>query len=86
VLCGVQVDEVFDFGPPVTEAEAEERAGMLTAAIASAPILRDVSIDLPRLLLAAQGVFGARDGGMAVARGAGHALHHACRHGSSRRG
>jgi hypothetical protein len=44
VLCGMRRIDVFDFGPPVTEAEAEECNNLLTAAIASAPILRDMSI------------------------------------------
>jgi hypothetical protein len=63
VLCGMNVDEVFDFGPPVTEVEAEESAGMLTAVIANAPILRDMSIDgLRGSFLLRKGVLGARDG------------------------
>jgi hypothetical protein len=63
VLCGMAVDEVFDFGPPVTEAEAEEGAGMLTAVIANAPVLRDMSIDGFRgSFLLRKGVLGTRDG------------------------
>jgi hypothetical protein len=63
VLCGMKVDEVFDFGPPVTEAEAEEGAGMLTAVIANAPILKNMSIDGFRgSFLLRKGVLGARDG------------------------
>ncbi|APR88495.1 hypothetical protein A7982_13844 [Minicystis rosea] len=44
VLSGLRMTEVFDFGPPVTEAEAEECHHLLTAAIASAPILGEMSI------------------------------------------
>ncbi|HTN82180.1 MAG TPA: contractile injection system tape measure protein [Sorangium sp.] len=44
VLSGMRMTEVFDFGPPVTEAEAEECVHLLTAAIASAPILGEMSI------------------------------------------
>ncbi|WP_437963927.1 contractile injection system tape measure protein [Sorangium sp. So ce260] len=44
VLSGMAMTEVFDFGPPVTEAEAEECVHLLTAAIASAPILGEMSI------------------------------------------
>ncbi len=31
VLCGMELDEVFDFGPPLEEAEAEECSNLLTA-------------------------------------------------------
>lgn len=44
VLSGMGMTEVFDFDPPVTEAEAEECTNLLTAAIGSAPILRDMSV------------------------------------------
>ncbi len=43
VLCGMEAEEVFDFGEPVTESEAEECADLLTAAIAHAPILGEMS-------------------------------------------
>jgi hypothetical protein len=63
VLCGLHVNEVFQFGPPVTQVEAEEGADMLTAAIANAPILRDMSIQGFRgSFLLRKGVLGARDG------------------------
>ena len=55
--------EVVDFGPPVTEAEAEECSNLLTAAIANAPILRDMSIDGFRgSFLIRKGALSARDG------------------------
>ncbi|WP_437901463.1 contractile injection system tape measure protein [Sorangium sp. So ce124] len=44
VLSGMPMTEVFDFGPLVAEAEAEECVHLLTAAIASAPILGEMSI------------------------------------------
>jgi hypothetical protein len=45
VLCGLETSQVFKFGPPVTQAEAEECTSLLTAVIANAPILREMSID-----------------------------------------
>ncbi len=44
VLCGMEPNAVFDFGPPVTEAEAEECTSLLEAAIGHAPILNDMSV------------------------------------------
>lgn len=43
LLCGMELDEVFDFGPPVTEAEGEECSTLLRAVIEQAPILNDMS-------------------------------------------
>ncbi len=43
LLCGIELDEVFDFDPPVTEAEAEECTNLLRAVIGQAPILNDMS-------------------------------------------
>lgn len=63
VLCGMDAKEVFDFGPPVTEAEAEECSGMLAAVIASAPVLKEMSIAGFRgSFLLRKGVLGTRDG------------------------
>ncbi|MGK3963617.1 contractile injection system tape measure protein [Sorangium sp. So ce118] len=63
VLCGMRRTEVFDFGPPVTEAEAEECIHLLTAAIERAPILRDISIAGFRgSFLIRKGALGVRDG------------------------
>ncbi|WP_437322463.1 contractile injection system tape measure protein [Sorangium sp. So ce394] len=63
VLSGMAVTEVFDFGPPVAEAEAEECVRMLTAAIASAPILGEMSIAGFRgSFLMRKGALSARDG------------------------
>ncbi|WP_437664812.1 contractile injection system tape measure protein [Sorangium sp. So ce1182] len=63
VLCGMRRTEVFDFGPPVTEAEAEECIHLLTAAIERAPILRDMSIAGFRgSFLIRKGALGVRDG------------------------
>jgi hypothetical protein len=63
VLCGMPMTEVFDFGPPVTEAEAEEGSNLLTAVIANAPILNEMSIAGFRgSFLLRKGVLGTRDG------------------------
>src|SRR5262249_15070238 len=63
VLCGMDVKEVFDFGPPVTEVEAEECTDMLAAVIASAPILKEMSVDGFRgSFLIRKGALGTRDG------------------------
>jgi hypothetical protein len=43
ILCGQELSEVFDFGEPVTEAEAQECENLLTAVIAQAPILKNMS-------------------------------------------
>jgi len=62
VLCGMPMTEVFDFGPPVTEAEAEECINLLTAVIERAPILRDMSIAGFRgSFLIRKGALGVRD-------------------------
>lgn len=45
LLCGLPLDAVFDFGPPVTQEEAAECQALLTAVIVSAPILREISLD-----------------------------------------
>ncbi|WP_437933049.1 contractile injection system tape measure protein [Sorangium sp. So ce341] len=63
VLSGMRMTEVFDFGPPVTKAEAEECLNLLTAAIASAPILGEMSIAGFRgSFLIRKGALSARDG------------------------
>jgi hypothetical protein len=62
-LCGMELDDVFDFGPPVTEAEAEECTNLLTAVIANAPILKNMSINgLRGTFLLRQGMLSNRDG------------------------
>jgi hypothetical protein len=63
VLCGMQVTEVFDFGPPVSIVEADECSTLLGAAIAHAPILKNMSIAALRgTFLLRRGVLGTRDG------------------------
>jgi hypothetical protein len=63
VLCGLEVDEVFDFGPPVTELEIDECSNLLTAVIAQAPILHDISHSGFRAsFLLRKGQLSARDG------------------------
>lgn len=43
VLCGLDVREVFDFGDPVTDREAEECTDLLVAAIEHATVFGDIS-------------------------------------------
>ena len=63
VLCGIPMDEVFDFDPPVTEVEFEECAVLLEAAIANAPILGKMSIPGFRgSFLIRKGILTTRDG------------------------
>ena len=54
---------MFDFGPPLTESEAEECTDLLSALIEQAPILRNMSVEGFRgSFLLRQGVLSARDG------------------------
>lgn len=63
ILCGLAVEEVFDFGAPLQEAEAEECERLLEAVIAQAPILRDMSVAGFRgTFLLRKGVLSTRDG------------------------
>lgn len=63
VLCGLELDEMFDFGPPVTDAEAEECNNLLTAVIANASILKNMSVNgLRSTFLLRHGVLSSRDG------------------------
>ena len=63
VLCGLELAEVFDFGPPLSEPEAEECTNLLTAVIEQAPILRDMSAPGFRgTFLLRPGVLSSRDG------------------------
>ena len=43
LLCGLPAEAVFEFGEPISDAEAEECDDMLQAAIAQAPILHEMS-------------------------------------------
>ena len=43
LLCGLPAEAVFEFGEPISAAEAEECDAMLQAAIAQAPILHEMS-------------------------------------------
>jgi Contractile injection system tape measure protein len=57
------LDEIFDFGPPVTEAEIQECRHLLTAVIEHAPILRNMSIPgFRNTFLLRKGQLSARDG------------------------
>jgi hypothetical protein len=63
ILCGMALTEVFDFGPPLSDAEAEECTDLLQAIIAQAPILRDMSAAGFRgAFLLRQGMLSERDG------------------------
>jgi hypothetical protein len=63
LLCGMPLEEVFDFGEPITDAEIEACADLLGAAIHQAPILRDMSIPGFRAsFLLRKGQLGSRDG------------------------
>jgi hypothetical protein len=63
VLCGMELTEVFDAGPPLSAAETEECSNLLTAVIQHAPILRSMSIrGFQGTFLLRQGVLRTRDG------------------------
>ncbi|MBN8447460.1 contractile injection system tape measure protein [Accumulibacter sp.] len=63
VLCGLALDEVFDFGDMISTDEVEECSNLLTAVIAQAPILHQMSIaGLRGSFLLRQGQLSARDG------------------------
>jgi hypothetical protein len=63
VLCGLEPDALFDFGPPLTDEEVEEGNDLLRAVVAQAPILRDMSVDgLRGTFLLRQGALRTRDG------------------------
>ena len=63
VLCGVDVEEVFDFGPPFTDAEIEESAALLQAVIAHAPVLGNMAVPGFRgTFLLRKGQLSTRDG------------------------
>jgi len=63
VLCGMGLTNVFDFGPPLSESEAEECTDLLSAVIEQAPILRSMSVPGFRgTFLLRQGVLSAPDG------------------------
>jgi hypothetical protein len=45
LICGIDPEEVLDFGPAVTEAEAEACLNLLSAVVENAPVLRNMSHD-----------------------------------------
>jgi hypothetical protein len=62
VLCGMDPAVVLDFGPPVSELEAAACTDLLTAVIAQAPILREMSIvEFRGAFLLRQGILSSRD-------------------------
>lgn len=44
LLCGLELTEVFDFGPPASKTEADECTSLLEAAITHASILKNMSV------------------------------------------
>jgi hypothetical protein len=63
LLCGLELDALFDFGEPLTEAEMQACAAFLGAVIAQAPILRAMSPDGFRgTFLLRQAALSTRDG------------------------
>jgi hypothetical protein len=67
LLCGWEVDEIFDFGPLLTELEIEECENLLTAVIAQAPILHEMSVPgFRNSFLLRNGQLSVRDGAWLV--------------------
>ena len=63
ILSGLEPTELFDFGPALTEAEAGECEDLLRAAIAQAPILKNMSpVGFQGTFLIRSGVLRSRDG------------------------
>lgn len=63
VLCGLPLEAPYEFGPPATEMEQSECVQLLTAVIAQAPVLRDMSLPGFRgTFLLRNGQLSARDG------------------------
>ncbi len=63
VLCGLPITDVFELGVPLTQADLAECDGLLTAVIAQAPILREMSVDGFRgTFLLRHGMLSQRDG------------------------
>jgi hypothetical protein len=63
LLCGLDVSDLFEFGPPLLESEAQECENLLEAVIAQAPILHDMSADGFRgTFLLRPGLLSMRDG------------------------
>jgi hypothetical protein len=63
VLCGMAVDDVFEFGPEITAREIDACTDLVAAAIHHAPVLRDMSVDGFRgTFLLRRGQLSVRDG------------------------
>lgn len=63
ILCGLDLTQVFEFGPPLTPAEREECDALLAAVISQAPILHDMSVAGFRgTFLLRTGALSSRDG------------------------
>ena len=63
LLCGLDVQQVFDFGPPARKVELRECKSLLKAVIAQAPILNNMSVDGFRgSFLVRPGLLSTRDG------------------------
>jgi len=64
LLCGLEVDALYELDTPLTEAETEECTHMLEALIARATILKEMSVGgLRGSFLLRPGVLAVRDGG-----------------------
>ena len=63
LLCGMELTEVFDFGPDVSDAEAEHCIDLLNAVIEHASVLGKISVDgFCGSFLLREGVLSSRDG------------------------
>ena len=63
LLCGLDVQQVFDFGPPARKTELRACKSLLKAVIAQAPILNNMSVDGFRgSFLVRPGLLSTRDG------------------------
>ncbi len=63
LLCGMDPEDLFHFGPPLTEAEVAESNALISSAIEQAPILKNISATGFRgSFLLRKGVIGTRDG------------------------
>lgn len=64
LLCGLEVDDVLMFGPPVSDHEYEECQNLLTAVLDRAQVLGDIGSDgLRHTFLLRRGILSVRDGG-----------------------
>jgi hypothetical protein len=63
IICGMELTDIFDFGLPVREFEAEECLDLLGAVIQQAPILNEMSVaGFRNSFLLREGILSSRDG------------------------